>query len=111
MLLKIYYFILFVLYGLYGLMYFFNTEISINKIERYIGITHNTLQLFIAISLIILANPFYSIKVSSKTFKNIAFSGGFSILLSMGIIGILQYILTLKEEADNTIKNVKNMIH
>lgn len=111
MLLKIYYFILFVLYGLYGLMYVLNTNISVNKIEHYIGITHNTLQLFIAISLIILANPFYSIKVSSKTFKNIAFSGGFSILLSMGIAGILQYILTLKEEADNTIKNVKNMIH
>lgn len=109
---KTYYFILILLYFSYFLSFiFYKNEKWRENINEYIDLIHTTLQIFIAITLILITNPIYEIKTSNLVLKRIAFSSAITILLSFGLSGLLKYFQKLKRKTETVVKNTPKIMN
>lgn len=109
---KTYYFILILLYFSYFLSFiFYKNEKWRENINEYIELIHTTLQIFIAITLILITNPVYEIKTSNTVLKRIAFSSAITILLSFGLSGLLKYFHKLKRKTETVVKNTPKIMN
>lgn len=109
---KTYYFILILLYFSYFLSFiFYKNEKWRENINEYIELIHTTLQIFIAITLILITNPIYEIKTSNLVLKRIAFSSAITILLSFGLSGLLKYFQKLKRKTETVVKNTPKIMN
>lgn len=93
---------------LFTTLYSKNEALS-EQFKHYFNITHITLQIFVAITLLLIANPFYRIEIERKMFYKISFSAGINILFSLGLHGISNYLQNIKKETVNVVRNIQNI--